>query len=99
MWLTSSSVRGERADVHVRCSGDETGEVTRATNDEGGVDTGGMGWCTGLVHCKYTARTWTKYSLYTDLGTRSTFIIFQANFFAVFLVQEILSTFTVSQVM
>jgi len=36
---------------------------------------------------------------YTDPGTESTFIIFQANFFAVFLVQEMLSTFTVSQVM
>jgi len=22
--------------------------------------TGGKGWCTRLVHCKYTARTWTK---------------------------------------
>jgi len=24
--------------------------------------TGGKGWCTRLVHCKYIARTWTKYS-------------------------------------
>ena len=63
------------------------------------VDTGGKGWCTGLVHCKYTARTWTKYPLYTGLGTGSIFIIFQADFFAVFLVQEILGTFTVSPVM
>ena len=62
-------------------------------------DTGGKGWCTRLVHCKYTARTWTKYPPYTDLGTGSTFRIFQANFFAVSLVQEIPGTFTVSPVM
>ena len=61
--------------------------------------TGGKGWCTRLVHCKYTARTWTKYPPYTDLGTGSTFRIFQANFFAVSLVQEIPGTFTVSPVM
>ena len=36
---------------------------------------------------------------YTGLGTGGAFIIFQANFFAVFLIQEMLSTFTVSQVM
>ena len=61
--------------------------------------TGGKGWCTRLVHWKYTARTWTKYPPYTDLGTGSTFRIFQANFFAVSLVQEIPGTFTVSPVM
>ena len=61
--------------------------------------TGGKGWCTRLVHCKYTARTWTKYPPYTNLGTGSTFRIFQANFFAVSLVQEIPGTFTVSPVM
>ena len=61
--------------------------------------TGGKGWCTGLVHCKYTARIWTKYPPYTDLGTGSKFRIFQANFFAVSLVQEIPGTFTVSPVM
>ena len=61
--------------------------------------TGDKGWCTGLVHSKYTARTWTKYPPYTDLGTGSTFRIFQANFFAVSLVQEIPGTFTVSPVM
>ena len=60
--------------------------------------TGGKGWCTRLVHCKYTARIWTKYPPYTDLGTGSTFRIFQANFFAVSLVQEIPGTFTVSPV-
>jgi len=34
----------------------------------GSTTTGGKGWCTRLVHCKYTARTWTKYLLlyYSD---------------------------------
>ena len=31
------------------------------------VDTGGKGWCTQQVHCKYITRKWTKYPPKTDL--------------------------------
>jgi len=30
-------------------------------------DTGSKGWCTGQVHCEYTARKWIKYLPYTSL--------------------------------
>ena len=32
------------------------------------VDTGGKGWCPGLVHHKSITRTWTKYQAKTHLA-------------------------------